>query len=428
MNLANAQYTISYQSADSITYIQFINKDFKALHHTVKLALRNDIDFFYLRMRMGISYYEKKNYEAALPHFKRAYSMNPADVLAKEYLYYSLLFTNRSEDAHDLAVSFSKPMQEKIQFNNSNSKSTLQSISVSGGAGINSNISSNKNTVYSDSEYIEKTLQGNTYLANVALQYKLSNRLKLYSGLSYYHVKSLGTIHTALKDTSTKYANASYQGNVGMSYRFKNELLVGGTFGCFIERSNYFTSTFDTSNYSVNYSDTPFDHIAYNGALHFSYRYKKLELGLSFSHANLSALKQYQGEAVFVYYPLGNQHLYAVCSAAIVQNDKQQNFIFKQCIGTKLTDWLWAATSISYGNHQNYIPSNGFVAYNTFEPIQLNVGANLLFKFRRLNIIPTYTLQQKESTYLQVDTNEQIVFIRNTYFNHLFTTSLQWNF
>lgn len=425
-----SQSTLTYESADSITYSQFINNNYKALHRTVKQAFKSDIDFFYLRMRMGISYYEKKNYELALSHFKKANSMNPADTLTQEYLYYSLLFTHRTEDAYDLASTFSEAMRQKIHFKKFVAKdlaSTFQFASVSGGAGINNNISHNENTEYPNTLYAERMLQGETYLGNIALENKITNRLKVYNSFSYFNVKSLGVIHSVLRDTSKKYSNNSYQYNLGMSHRFKNQFLVGGTFGYYKERSNYFFTLLDTTTFEVNYYDNPFEHTAYSGTLYSFYRFKKFEVGLSTSIANLSDSLQYQGEATLAYYPLGNQNLYAVSTAAFLQNGSAQNFILRQRIGGRITKWLWAEAQASYGNHQNYLPSNGFIAYNTVEPIQFTAGAHLNFQIGKLSIIPAYTLQQKESTLYQQTLSQQS-FVSSTYYNHLISTSIKWNF
>jgi len=425
-----SQTIITYQSADSITYAQFINKDYKALHRSGKEAIQNDIDFYYLRMRMGISYYENKNFESALPHFRKAISMNPADTLAQEYLYYSLYFTNRIEDAYDLARTFSESIRQKIygkEFTAKDIASTFQTVSISGGAGINNNISSNKNTAYPDTIYVEGTLQGETYLGNISLENKIINRLKVYNSFSYFNVKSLGMIHSFLSDTSKIYSNNSYQYNLGLSYRFKNQFLLGGTFGYYKERSNYFSALLDTANFKVNYYDNLFEHTAYSGALYSFYRFKKFEVGLSASIANLGDSLQYQGEAMLAYYPLGNQHLYSVSSTALLQDGSKQNFIFRQRIGGRIRKWLWAEAQASYGNQQNYLPVNGFIAYNTVEPILFTAGAHLNFQIGKLSIIPAYTIQLRESTLYQQTLSEQSI-VNHSYYNHLITTSVKWNF
>jgi len=431
VKISFSQTALTYQSADSITYSHFISGDYKQLRQTAKEALRNDIDFYYLRMRMGISYYEKNNYEAALKHFKEANSMNPADTLAQEYLYYSMLFTNRTEDAYDLAADFSETLQQKIHFKIFTAEdlvSTFQSVSISGGVGHNTNILDNENNQYPDTTLVQNTLQGETFLGNISLENKITNRLRVYNSFSYFNVASKGIIHTPFSDTSNNYSNNSYQYNLGVNYRFKNQILLGGSFGYFKEHSNYFSVLMDTANFQINYYDNPFDHNAYSGTLYAFYRFTYFETGLSASIANLSDTFQLQAEATLAYYPLGNQILYSVSSAAFLQNGSEQNFILRQRIGGRITKWLWAEAYGSYGNHQNYLPLNGFIAYNTVEPVQLTAGGNLNFQLGKYSIIPSYTFQQKESTYLQQDISQNISFINKNYNNHLLTLALKWNF
>lgn len=426
-----SQSTLTYQSVDSITYAQFISKDYKALHQTTKQALKNGVDFYLLRMRMGISYYEKNNYESALPHLSKAHAMNPADTLAQEYLYFSLLFTNRTEDANAFAETCSESLQRKVHFEKFWAKdiaSTFQSVSISGGASLNNNVSANKGNQYSDTLYVENTLQGATYLGNISLENKITNRLRVYNNFSYFNVNSVGIVHSAFNDTLTNYSNNSYQYNFGMSYRFESQFLVGGTFGYYKEKSNYFSAVLDAPNFDASYSDNAFEHDAFSSTLYSLYRFTKFEVGLSVSMANLGDSMQYQGESTLAFFPLGNQNLYSISSAAFLRNGSEQNFIFRQRLGSRITKWLWAEVYASYGNHQNYLPSSGFIAYNTVDPIHFTGGANLNFKIGKLSIIPAYSMQRMEGTYTQSSINQQIRLLTNNYINHLLTTTIKWNF
>ena len=69
-----AQTPEKIAEVDIISYEQFQQKDFKKLKETVKDALANDIDFYYLRLRVGILAYDKKNFEYAIPHFRYSVS------------------------------------------------------------------------------------------------------------------------------------------------------------------------------------------------------------------------------------------------------------------------------------------------------------------------------------------------------------------
>jgi tetratricopeptide (TPR) repeat protein len=77
-------------------------------------ALAEGNDYFYLRMRLGIAYYELQNYTKAEIHFNKALTFNSADEIAKEYLYYSYLFNAKYDDARALSFGFSNRLNEKI--------------------------------------------------------------------------------------------------------------------------------------------------------------------------------------------------------------------------------------------------------------------------------------------------------------------------
>jgi len=55
-------------------------------------AVDNGIDYFYLRMRLGIAYYNKAEYKRAAVQFDKALSFNPWTQTALEYAYYSYVY------------------------------------------------------------------------------------------------------------------------------------------------------------------------------------------------------------------------------------------------------------------------------------------------------------------------------------------------
>ena len=70
-------------------------------------ALQEGFDYYYLRMRLGIAYFETKRPQRAIPQFYRALRHNTEDPVAGEYLYYSLLYAGRADEARLFADAFS---------------------------------------------------------------------------------------------------------------------------------------------------------------------------------------------------------------------------------------------------------------------------------------------------------------------------------
>ena len=64
----------SFVKIDSATYAQYLAGDWKTLVREGKAALDQDVDYYYLRMRMGIAYYELENYRAAIDQLNQSLS------------------------------------------------------------------------------------------------------------------------------------------------------------------------------------------------------------------------------------------------------------------------------------------------------------------------------------------------------------------
>ncbi len=71
-NTGWAQNSVNYKTVDEETYRFYMNGNWKDLINSGKNALKNNIDYYYLRMRIGIAYYETKRYMQAAKHFEKA--------------------------------------------------------------------------------------------------------------------------------------------------------------------------------------------------------------------------------------------------------------------------------------------------------------------------------------------------------------------
>ena len=71
-NAALSQTSKEIEIADIKTYQNFIDGDWDLLIQEGNQALKQGLDFYYLRYRLGVAYYMKKNYIKALKHFEQA--------------------------------------------------------------------------------------------------------------------------------------------------------------------------------------------------------------------------------------------------------------------------------------------------------------------------------------------------------------------
>ena len=232
---SHAQKTVSFAGIDSASYVQFINNDYLALKKTTKKALREKVDFYYLRMRIGILAYNKQNYDLAIKHLEVAYGMNPADTTAQEYLYYSYLFSNRVENANKLASTFSLDLQLKIGY----TVKKIDSFSIGLADFTNKNFR-NQNRDYIDNKYKHghSTINGSTIGLSFSIENTYKSRTKLYNKLSIFNTHSIGVEQFASQGVmfpasskTQNYSPLQLQYNFGLSHQTQKGFQFSGGLG-----------------------------------------------------------------------------------------------------------------------------------------------------------------------------------------------------
>ncbi len=111
--VAGAQ--VDYRTTEAGTLGYFNQKNWKALAALGDSALAEGLDYYALRYRMGVAFYEKKDYWRSARHFGQALHFNSADPLSQEYLYYALLFSGRDDEAFFVSKKFGEALREKLQ-------------------------------------------------------------------------------------------------------------------------------------------------------------------------------------------------------------------------------------------------------------------------------------------------------------------------
>lgn len=175
-------FVISAQDAfvevDTKTYNLYMAKEWKQLLNYGHRAIKEGIDYYYLRTRVGIAAYELKKYYVASRHFTEALRFNEGDELMQEYLYYSYTFTNRFEEANKLSKQFSAILLEKLKLK---PKRPIDFVVIEGG------------TKLPDKSAYQSVITGrNTNTVNpavytqVGVGHSIKKRLSLFHALTYF--------------------------------------------------------------------------------------------------------------------------------------------------------------------------------------------------------------------------------------------------
>ncbi len=118
------------------TYRLYTEANWNELIPIAKESIENGHDFYYMRMRLGIAYFEKKNYTQAIKQFKKALKFDEGSADAKSYAYNCLLYLGREKEA----IKY---------YNANNAKSSFfNSIYVEPGIKLSDNKASVRNSKY----------------------------------------------------------------------------------------------------------------------------------------------------------------------------------------------------------------------------------------------------------------------------------------
>ena len=193
---AISQDTISFSSIEAKTYGFTINQEWDSVIHYGKLGLTNNIDYFYLRLRLGEAYYYKQKYSAAIKHFDNALKKNSSDISAQEFLYYSYLSSGRESDARALGAHMSDEAKKEVHLKKN---ICLNNIYFETGTSQTDNIKNNANINLSGPEKIggNADLSGNVDYAHLGLNFSLCKWLTISPGVNYINDNRLSMFQTS---------------------------------------------------------------------------------------------------------------------------------------------------------------------------------------------------------------------------------------
>ncbi|NVJ84663.1 MAG: hypothetical protein HWE15_00050 [Algoriphagus sp.] len=378
-----AQENWNVSRVDSETYSLFQAKDWEGLIQVGREALNRQIDFYYLRVRVGIAFFEKGNYREAALHFEKAREVNQEEEYVKEYLYYSYLWSGKEEEAELLVSVFSSELKRKTQ---TYRRGSLRGLDFA----YNYTGSLDPQIINEFSGPADVEAIGYQYIPRfhhygffgVGLQ--LSPRWTLYQGLSYlqatqfYYSQENGlSLQTPTNgSTSWQYvASAGYYIGKGWSASFGGHLLQLAYDVPFIQSvGNSPQTQVETDRVQA------FDWLVF-GAL--SKRLNYLDLGVNLYMGKINSGNQLQTDFQLSFFPMGNLNLYTY-SVLSYQNQgfdgvaSTNRIIFNQEIGLKLTHFLWLEGYGTFGELQNYISKQGIVVFNRLDQIDQRWGGRLL--------------------------------------------------
>ena len=110
----SAQDQVDFNTINTETFRLYQEQKWDSLIVMGRDALKQDFDYYYLRMRLGIALYNQKKFRKSSIHFTKALTMNQGDPVALEYLYYSRLLSGQSAQANLARKQFKGDLANRL--------------------------------------------------------------------------------------------------------------------------------------------------------------------------------------------------------------------------------------------------------------------------------------------------------------------------
>lgn len=365
-------------SLDKQSYDYYLKGDYKNLKQTAKKQLELGMDYYYLRMRLGILAYNNHRYANSYKHFQKALTYNNSDTIIREYIYYSYLFAGRKADA-GLYL-------ERLSHNQKNKH--LKSLKSDGFSNFHSGINYTSN---------DATL----YTSNPLTYEAIENSLSIYAGFeTYFNNKAkLNLGYTNFRKTGTFYSSANTSGD----YKTFKQNQLYAKLGILTYPGFEFFGYGHTAFYTEESAQTTFGGRRSSAqiftestfGLGLTKNLWKLRFSSNGSFSKFGGSNQFRGEANVTYLPFGNLNFYTTTSG-MFQNDKNWGTTYQigQDIGFKAFKFLWIEAGVTSGNSFLYSRNQGAIINNSFLIPSLSLYGNAILMLGNhfsLSITPSYS-------------------------------------
>lgn len=425
------QEPLSLTEADRLTYNYYLQKNWPQLLQTGKQALHQGIDFYYLRVRMGIACYELQNYDAAIRHFKAAQAMSTADDYVAAYLYFAYLYNGRRMDA--LQVAQAAPAAVAESWVGSKPKGVAQA-----------DVYFNQNMV--DETALLRNFTTAAIPAEDGQQFFSTGHRYYYAGLAHELGRGLFVYHAYTGVQKQHYLferigsadvrkpgfqSTLHQYAAAATLRLGTGVQLRGGF-------HYVNASYpelrvvnrpgNTTQLIWVQQSTGAVVLGAGLAAQFPY----VRTAVHVYTGNLNGLRQLQADALVVLFPLGNNRLYSATRLTAqresIAAQAVQRMIVEQQLGGQLARPLWAEAYLATGPQHNYIAGDGFVLFNAMDVIRLRTGLRLfVFPISRLRLHLEGSLQQSEGVFTPAN-NIKPTYNPVSFQNHSITGGITWYF
>ena len=297
---------------DALSALDSNNKAIIALG---KLAISKQVDYYYLRMKIGEAYFKLGKTQQAFYQFHKAYLFDPSSQYAINGMQYCAMLNGQNAVSNYLKPRLGIPNKP------------IQKIYIETGTKLSNRTDSIQNT----------------YIAHAGILLNLSRYLETYQAYTYCSQKSslYDVIQHQYMGLANLQLNTSTQLKFGFSYLYAevDDHLLNES-----QRINNFTEAMSINKQISNFN-----------------------IGLNAAIGRLNKKEQWQLGAILNYAVTGNDKL-SIQFNPILQNQNDEfKLIYNPAVTFKAFRNLWIITNYTYANTTNYIEQEGFIVNNNYD-------------------------------------------------------------
>ena len=423
----------SYSDVDIKSYDYYIAKDWTGLIKYSKSNIDFDeVDYYYLRMRLGSAYFETGNYLKAIKHFKKAVEFNVTDPIAKEYLFYCYKYT--------FQYTLAKNVYEKMLVKNKKHISPLKNrifnlAKIEAGINLSENFDKNQDKFNLEEEdiYSETKFIGNTKYFHFGLTHVFSDEFSIYHGISKFNIDN--KIKFCLPDGDSIFDYSALQTDyyLNSNYTFPNGLNLYFALHTLSVSFNKPEMKYADFEYSISKPKTEFiDYLLLAGIGNF---YNKFYWQAGISYSKINQYNQTQLDFDISWLPFGNyKFVPGIKFVSYQQAEKQEEpsiseIIIEPHLSLSFSSSVWIDVSYTIGNLNNYQEKNGFIIYNNPDRITEKAEALINFKINKnLIFYAKYRFMKREDNSIAYFTEDEYIINSFNFTTNYIIGGISWIF
>lgn len=404
-----AQNNLNVHQIEPFSYRLYEQAKWDSLIIVSSKALNMGIDYHYLRLRLGIAFYNKGNYFLAAHHLEKALSFDSESWVARSYLFGALLYSGFPEAATKAASRVPKSRRAEAKVF---TKKIIQSFGAEAG-------------VFKPSdEILQEYAMFSPGLENQNHYYAWASflpvaGLSLSPGIGTIVGKSQIPITQAGKPRYYNYRKNQNIFQIRLAYAPGNRLRLRTSI-------NYVAISQPVLEYDASGQLNSATYSSFHNFVMFAgldYRLQNVALDAGFSRGKLDEKEIFAPAVSFTWHPLGNHKIKTLSGFSLNRTDGIFTPVITQKIGLKFSNAVYLETGLIAGELYSHIENDGLLLNNLVPETDFAIKSLL-----DIRLSPKTSFFLKHNVFTQSNIfkrkNNKIEFQP---FNHYFTGGLTWN-